>query len=144
MDPEVGNLHLAVPRDEHVGRIDVAVDDRGELAGLRVLRGVRGGERVEDAPGDEHRGAVVEDHASGPDEGAQPVEGHAVDVLEHHDELPGVREEVEELHDRGMRQARVRRGLPGEHALERLVVPVLLEEQLENDDALVAMRRKTR
>src|SRR5439155_4323693 len=70
----------------------------------------------------------------------EAAERRAVDVLEDHHELAVEGEEVEEADDRGMGEARVRGGLAGEHARELLVVPVLREEELQDDGAFEAVR----
>ncbi|MFO0637781.1 MAG: hypothetical protein U0183_01115 [Polyangiaceae bacterium] len=131
-DAEVRELHLAVPPHEHVRRVHVAVDDRRFLP-LSVDVAVGRSEGVEHAIGHVQRGKITKFLARVLERRAEPVEGHPVDELEHHDELLVLREEVEEAHDRRVREPRVGGRLPREHARELRVVPVLREEQLEHD-----------
>jgi hypothetical protein len=101
---------------------------------------VRGGQRGEDARGAEDRRPIVQQLARPLEHGAELVERDAVDVLQHHHELPLRREEVVELHDRRVREARVRGGLAGEHLLHQLFVPEVREQELQHHGALEAVR----
>ena len=138
-DTEVGELHVPVPRDEDVRRIDVAMDDRRRLTAV-VDGAVRRREADEETRRNVDRRRVVELLADGLEHPTQPAERRSVDVLEHHDELLVVREEVIEPDDARMREPRVRRSLPSEHALHVRVVRVLGQEQLEDDQPLEAVR----
>ncbi len=82
-DAEVGELHLAVSGDEHVAGCHVAMDDRRELAGLRVARAVRGGEGCEDARADVEDLRVFEALAAIALGLNERLERDARDVLEH-------------------------------------------------------------
>ena len=78
--------------------------------------------------------------ADGLEHPAQLAERGSVDVLEDHDELLVVGEEVVEPDDGRMVEARIRGGLPREHAQHVRIVRVLRQEQLQDDGTLEAVR----
>ncbi len=122
-DPEVGDLHLPVGRDEHVARLHVAVDD---AVAVRVR------ERIGDVGRDPrglHRreSAVLHEHV------AQRV---AVDVLHHDERGVVVLAPVVHAHDAGMAEAGRRLRLAAEALDGGGVMGVERREHLHGDGAL--------
>lgn len=103
-DPEVGQLHHAVARDEDVGRGDVAVD-QAERAIVAVARGVGVGERGADRLDDEQGGRDPEGVAATLQVASELGQRDAVDVLHHQVGRVVVDADVEELHDVAVSEA---------------------------------------
>ena len=140
-EAEVHDLHLALLRDEHVGRRDVAVDDPHQPAGLGVVHLVRVGEAFahleDDVEAVRDRDAAVDPAA--PFE--QRLQIDAVDVL-HDDEVRVLAvADVEHLHDvrvlEGERQPR----LVQEHRDELLVLGEGRQDALDGDVLLEPAHR---
>jgi hypothetical protein len=96
-DPEVEDADPAVGGDQHVGGLEVAVDDAGLVRGVEPFAG-----------GDED----LEDRAQRSFGRRQPLaQGLALDVLHRQEHLAVVDPDVEHRDDVGMRQPRQRLGL---------------------------------
>ena len=122
-DPEVRDLDGSLFGDEHVARLDVAVD---HPVAMRV------GERPGDIRGDLGRPVGVQR----PGRAQDRRQGPAVDEL-HHDEIGAVvLAPVEDGDDVGVREVGRRLGLPAEALHEGPVHRELGEEHLERDRAV--------
>ena len=116
------------------------MDDGGKLAGLGVAGPVRRGERSEDARA-HVQGVGVADALAAVLLGAyERLEGHAGHVLEHEGRRAVEQHEIVEANDGGVRQSGVGDCLCGQPAEPRRVVRVSVDEALENDRPLEAMR----
>ncbi|PRP92123.1 hypothetical protein ENSA5_51420 [Enhygromyxa salina] len=130
---EVGQLDLAVPRDQQVGRRDVAVDDAEVLAGLGVVEVVgvlESLERLVEDPDDQRQrhptAALLE-------ELQQLLEGRALDVL-HDDEVGLIGfTEVEDRDDVGVVEVQAQPRLVEEHPNEALILEQAGQDALDRD-----------
>ena len=107
-EPEVGHLHHALGRDEHVLGLDVAVHD---ALAVRVFQAQQGLAHDVDGLGGFQSAVLVQERAGGP--AAHVLHDHVVDAVD--------RAPVEDGHDVGVGQAGRGARFPAEPVDERLV-----------------------
>src|SRR5690606_16887345 len=141
-EPEVHDLHLPVPRDEHVGGRHVAVDD-AEALPLSVLELVRVREALADPDADEARDFNRERLPQALSVLDQRLEVGAVHVL-HHDEVGVVADpDVEDLNAVRVGEVRGQARLVQEHPHELLLLGEVRENALDRDGLLEAFEPGT-
>ncbi len=134
-DAEVGELDVAAPRQQHVARRDIAVND-AELAAVHVGRRVRVVERVEHVARDQRCEIRRQPDLRARTLAKQPEHVEAIDVLHRDVRRVGVGAELEHLHDVAMIELRRDACLVDEHLDEGLVGREVREDLLDRDQLL--------
>ena len=143
-DAEVGDLHLALPREQNILRRDVAVDD-AERPPVLVAATVRVIERLGDLGREEHRHAERHGHLQATAAREHRGEVEPRHVL-HRDEVAGGlarrivdAAEIEHLDDVGVREPHRELRLVDEHVDELRVRGQLRQNALDDEDFFEAL-----
>jgi hypothetical protein len=147
-DAEVGDLHLALEREEDVLRRHVEVDDVEGLV-LLVAPAMRVVETLRDLGGDVHRHLDRDLHLLATAACEERREVEPADVLHCHvvrvggghaaDHRARREAEVEDLHHVGVREANGELRLVDEHLHELIALGERREDALDDDDLLEAL-----
>lgn len=120
-DAEVGDAHAALAVDQHVRRLEVAMDEPGVVGGQEPATGLD--ERVEDLL--RRSRSLLEPRP----------QGRARDQLHREDDVLPDHHHVEDVHDVGMRQAGHRLGLAPQPDVARLALRHRVQE-LDRDPSV--------